>query len=749
MKYSLGLFLLLCVALMHGHAQRKYSILVDGKGQLMPDLPERLYGKDSLSFHFVDPGESIDKYKKQLTGQAKMAIVNMENLLKDTIKLEILKLIYDIDSSDINKVLQELKAIARDPQADVILVPTFKSVSPAYFNIRLMDAVNTTQDVKPNQQSSSLPVKLSPYQTQLSFLLSKTDPYKKLVLDWLDKTDTTFQAELDTTGFSVYKEELKQQVIVAKKFVEQAKGFLDALEMRIENDSAYKFTANDTLGLIQTMTTIITISNNLSVVLGRISNATEPLKKNKQWILNWLWYQDQNKTLPALNPFGFRRPEDLPAEPDTSKLNGLRMRIAIREQFYSKLDYKKIRMSQIDSLIHEIDTLKKNVVDIEGKYKTYLKVTGNNDGAIKNFSTTARLLNKGELLVSESGNLTLWMRHHDAQNNNQLMNGTGTDEYLEKDRVVVMGHNLREGEEVAINIQFKDITNDQSQLSEEVAGVLDQLEQMSGIFGGNQLLQTMAANEGEQIKGISFQLLWLQASLMLAVQYDAALTYLSTQHNPHLKIKATTDESNAYHSAIVNPAKKIDGPKQATYYLTKKSTAKEGAKPESPAAVADTFQYRVNKLYRIFPMAGLAYTFTPFANITYDSATGQHQRSNENPLHFLVGVKIFLRKTDIRNSKLIWQKDDNGQLLLLSRTSVSIAVDVKNPLSNMYGGIGFDLIPGACINAGVHLNRYTYNQYANKEITQSREKYRAGFYIGLSTDISLFADLAKFLNLAN
>jgi hypothetical protein len=112
-----------------------------------------------------------------------------------------------------------------------------------------------------------------------------------------------------------------------------------------------------------------------------------------------------------------------------------------------------------------------------------------------------------------------------------------------------------------------------------------------------------------------------------------------------------------------------------------------------------------------------------------------------------MGLKVFLRKIDIRNPKFITGKDDHGKCLFLSRTSIAVGVDVSKPLNNIYTGLGFDLWPGFCVNLGGVFNKYNYNVYNNNQLVQSKTSYRPGFYLGVSTDVSLFMDLAKILNL--
>jgi hypothetical protein len=119
----------------------------------------------------------------------------------------------------------------------------------------------------------------------------------------------------------------------------------------------------------------------------------------------------------------------------------------------------------------------------------------------------------------------------------------------------------------------------------------------------------------------------------------------------------------------------------------------------------------------------------------------------EPAMQFIIGAKVYIRKTDIHDPKGFWSKDRSGRKLWPSRTSINIAVEAKNPLGNVFTGVGLDIWPGFCINAGAAFNRYKYNVYNNGELSRSDYLYRTGIYVGLSTDINLFTDLARFLNL--
>jgi hypothetical protein len=337
------------------------------------------------------------------------------------------------------------------------------------------------------------------------------------------------------------------------------------------------------------------------------------------------------------------------------------------------------------------------------------------------------------------------MRHHDASNTNEIINITTRREYLESDEVAIIVHNLRSNQNAEIRIFLKDITNDESVLSENLRRAL------SGLDGLAAITQPFAAADSiesriELKNRLNEAITELSREVDLLTQNSVALDYLASQTNPVLTIKQTTDKAGAYHSKIVNTAKKIDGPKKASYLLTVTSTPAPAS--NAPAPAPDTFTYRVNKLYRLFPMAGLNYSVTQFNDVAYDAEHKTFTNTTQSHARFVIGMKVFLRKTDIRNTKFLTQKDENGRTLFLSRTSVTVAFDAAKPKDNFYTGFGWDLWPGFCLNTGVVFNRYAYNQYTDGVNIKSQTLYRPGIYLGVSTDVSLFTDIVKLLNLS-
>ncbi|MBK7559023.1 MAG: hypothetical protein IPI54_12580 [Chitinophagaceae bacterium] len=291
-----------------------------------------------------------------------------------------------------------------------------------------------------------------------------------------------------------------------------------------------------------------------------------------------------------------------------------------------------------------------------------------------------------------------------------------------------------------ISLSFKDITNDASQLSDGLSPLIGQLSKAANALGAFAAAggaePTAAHNARIEAQGNVVKLIGKITELQA---FEKALEYLVRQSNPVIEIKETVDKTSSYHSELSNPPKKITGPKKATYYMNTETAGNEGNKNKT---VPDTFTYRINKLYRIFPMAGAFYTTNQFVEM-------KEGKINELPhTRFVVGLKVYVKKTDIRNTKFFTGKDEHNNRLWKSRTSVQVAFDAQKPLRNIYLGAGLDLWPGFCVSVGAVASKYTYTEFSNGETVRSRELYRPGLYVGVSTDISLFTDVVKFLNLS-
>lgn len=737
MKKALFIFILLCPAIFPSRGQTTYQLYFDAKGKIMSDPPEKLSSDDRLEFTIADPTEAFATYQKKYTDKLKSAKNNIEKLKKDAQVFNTIKLLYGIADAEINEIETQINAAILNPfsvATPVAYIPQFKPSDSSYYNLSFTN-LDTGSDkvLRANMTTGLISAKLAKNKTELDFLLKKTDPYKKKVYGWLAGTKTYYPS----TPFD--KSQIKKEVSAYLALYQNIDIFLKSASAFLNDGSGNRriITVKDA----KRLKSIADSANMYIDAINSFDNYAGRLAAYKDWVLRWIWYEAGT---PSINPFAFSKSSAITNITDTSSLPGLRISIAARESLLANSKFiEAAKLTTLDTLIRETDSLKKVILSTISAYKKDSTLMATNDKMIKDFGQTATILNKGLLIVRPSGStVNYWMRHHDAADNNNLMNKAGTDAYLETDRILVIEHNLLYTQDAEAHLKLESIANDESLFSENMRSLLTKLSAITKIT------LPVGANEYSEKDNLSQMVSnAINAMGRLAkteARISLAQNYILAQSDPIVDIEETADETSGYHSKVISPAKKVAGPKKASYYISQTPVPKNG----TSTASVDTFTYRVNKLYRIFPMAGLNYTTTQFNDITYDSAHHQNKNTSQTHAHFVVGMKVFLRKTDIRSSKFMFRKDENGKCLFASRTNISIAFDALSPRNNFYIGAGLDPWPGVSLNAGAVFNRYVYNQYTDGAIVKTQTLYRPGFYFGLSTDISLFNDLAKFLNIS-
>lgn len=255
--------------------------------------------------------------------------------------------------------------------------------------------------------------------------------------------------------------------------------------------------------------------------------------------------------------------------------------------------------------------------------------------------------------------------------------------------------------------------------------------------------------------------------LQIITGLPAYIKFIQSQHTPYTKLQ-TGKVDTVYHTTLINSnvIATVSTPNIVSYTFTNTVTnnvspdtsnnskktgqtsnnASPGSTTKAMPAISNV--YKIDKLYRILPFVGVAYCTTQFTNLTLNTAGNAPVKLTiVNQLSTVVGLKFYLQKTNIRSDKFFTQQSDGGRCLFLSRTSIDIGVGIPNPINNLYGGIGFDLIPGININFGALLQGYPTYSFLNTQYMVETDTYRGSFYIGISTDASAVFQIAKLLNL--
>lgn len=643
--------------------------------------------------------------------------------------MQLLKLVYKIEESDLNLIVTDMDKIEKS-STSLTYIPAIDTTL-SHYKLKTEDtSPRSPLEFKANTSKAFHDKWTLKYDNQnvINLSLSKNELFKKSVYRWYTATKPTFKP-LDISSFPSLKT-LREQ---AKPLVTELEGILLKRKGDLISDLGTLKLYNEKLG-------------KLLDLLNEVYRLTD-LSANKTWVMSWLWYG--GKGMPRLNPFDFGL-DDRYSLADTSGLPALRLEVFTKENFLKSVDYTKVTEATVEKMIKQISEARLEIGKQLQAYYGISEQKANNKKLIAEFATTSTALNKLSLIASISGGKhpVLYMRHHDALNAGVILNPLEEIEYLESDRVFILTHNLSAQQKAAVTLKYATIENDQSPMTEIITSVLKEINNVKGVtFGGRdkdkELLQ-LSTEVNKKIGRIKAKLPYLQA-----------IEYVLNQENPNLEIKEVEGVNEIYHTQR-DRTPKMEGSVQATYTVSIADESKnEATGLTEPASVAkfsipaDTFRYRINKLYRIFPMAGIAYTLNDFGNLPADASNSSPGLiETEKTTHFFVGLKVYLKKIDIRNTNFIAGRDSHQKPLFWTRTHIDVGFDLADPLRNIFTGAGIDPWTGISVNFGAVWNRYDYFTYAQGIQSSKQRLYRPGFYIGLSTDITLFAQIAKLLSLS-
>jgi hypothetical protein len=727
----------LLAATQQARAQNPMLYFTD-KGAVRGNMPEKLLTSDILQFR-VDGKDLLPDEQKSLSDKAAKAVARIDHLSSE--QLNILDWVYDIKPPDLAIIRAQFQTIIADQaHAAQAYVPGIEDNS-TYYHVTTQDIAGMPHaDMQANDPTSFLlPSALQyPNQNAVTLALNRTNLFKKTTFGWY----TTFAGD--------YSKELSQADIDALNGLKtQSKNVLSdfqAIVAKVKNN------------LIKNGHELKLFDAQLDKILALLTTvqARVDFSDDKEWILDWFWYGTSK--IPELNPFSFQKGEDI-ALPDTSGLPALRATVFTEESYLKNLNVNKVPEAVAKKYIKEIAANRLTIAATLKAFQTATDQQNDNDKQIADFAATVTALNKVLLIVSNSGadDPIYWMRHHDALDNGAEMNFKEQLGYTEEDRVFILTHNLTANQQANVALKYTPIGNDESPFAETVTSVLQSLGPLVANTAGTRDelsladYTLLAASVNRKIFQVQNQL-----SCLLAIDY------LLAQSNPKLDVKELTDPVELYHSQK-DRTPGINGPQQAVYTVSIGAKAADAgssaagssnsAAAAAPAAVSgipvDTFKYRVNKLYRVFPMAGIAYTFNHFGSVaTNSSSAAPGVLTTETQTHFFVGLKVFLQKTDIRNTSFISGTDAHGNPLFWTRVHLDAGFDLSKPLNNIYTGAGIDPFPGVGLNFGLVWNKYDYYRYAGDNQNLHQSLYRPGIYLGLSTDVALIAQLTKLLNLS-
>lgn len=669
-----------CLTSMQVSAQ---TISFNEKGQLTGNIPERIYKGDQLKAVVAGSENPNTGFIKSLKKRAATAKALAVKLLGDKDRLDLLDKIYGIGEDDLKKIIADCDNIelARAPANGYL--PVVKD-EPDYYRIEVKDvpASKTSFGITtPSAEFTAQPNDAYSMQLNLTF----TDKFKKAVYGWLAGTKDNFKP--------VTAE--KRAVLKDLKSKEQAKlGEVKGL-------TALK--PGDDLATIEQA--IVKIENLRTELRTLNSDILTNIKlEDKVWVLKWFWYQDGHD-LPLLNPFKFATESSLGGKPDTTENIGLWAKIKARQGYLA--NKKDVTGAAADKIIDEMTGFHKTIAANQSAMENYNKTMANNQKAIADFGQTETLLNSPIFYLSDktlSPRLNYWMRNHNAANGHSLMTLNPKKEYLDEDKMVVLDHNLTADQHVTIDFTFTPIASPQTFLGEQFTNAIKTLPELKNVnfasFAEDNPALTTRSRVYKRLVDS------LQKDVTALQRLDLVLDYVLAQTNPDIDVKENPSQNAVYHTELENDGDPT-GDQQGGYNIKLKTPVAAAAPSgtvapvtaNTPAPVASAagpkFKVQVNKRYRVFPMAGFAYTTDQFSTVgTNADGTAPGKVTQETPLHLIAGLKFFIHSTDIRNRQFFTEKDDNDQPLLWTRVHIDLAVAVSDPVKNIYAGGGVDLWPG-------------------------------------------------------
>ncbi len=766
---------------LHPHA---YNLVFDQKGQLHGNLPQNFFPDDQLSF-YVGGKDLAQEQQKLFFQKAKVALEHLHVIQDDKNLTKILQMVYGLSAGDLADLEADYKKLIAPnpakPNDTALYIPRIPLQATYYYTVS-SDDINPSVQIPLNANiacgcgASWKPI--YPDQNTINILLTRINLYNKRVNEWLDRTkDMLVPVTADRiTRLNALDTHLQTNLnelttIMTKVNAKDTAG--------ISNAQVTKLIADDA-----NLNTKIENEVNLNRSVGGVNDNL------RNWMKYWFWYQ--RSPMPSLNPFPFFQDQDI--VPDTSHLMALRSKIAFYQNALKNGSSSSSSLTddQVTKDVKKIDSCNTAIQAQLSSFQNATALKATNKKLIDSFATTASVLNREIFVVSgtKKDDPIFWMRHHNAANHSEEMNFTPEKEYVESDHVVILTHNLTHSQQASVSLAYQPVVVDESQLGDLLNNSINlyNTSQTAATTGGglnfelyswkgNVPTRVIAHAHSDQLTASNIKK--IQADIKNLMSLDRVIKYVVKQKNPEVAIQTITDTAAVYHaqkeltpsvissqlakytvgvtqapaSSSANPtapnsASAKGAPANA---LTITATATTTAVPVTTAAGAtskpnpvDTFRYRVNKLYRIYPMAGFAFTLNNFISVASNSAgTAPGLATSQPQSHYIGGLKVFFEKTDIRNTSFMWEDDEHGNPLFWTRTHFDLAVDLGTPLNNIYTGFGLDPIPGAAFNFGVVWNRYNYYQYSGGQQIINRSLYRPGFYIGLSTDAAVVAQIIK------
>lgn len=519
------------------------------------------------------------------------------------------------------------------------------------------------------------------------------------------------------------------------------KDLMDKLSSKFLKDSYRKLNGflacTQALDSLKKTESLIPASINTS--LDKIRTLSE---SNRAWLLKWLWF---NTGQIKINPFNFTDADQLASYIKTNILPKPSPFYApYKKAMDNSLNYlttTHIRTLNPDTVLllkEKNEAAEKKLIDSSG----ITKLKASNAKQLASVENVEKLLNKGEIICFRPSAKN-YLRLHDARQKYQLKSDDHLKEFPDDYNIYLSVNNIPNTYQTKIKSSFVKF-DDKAEFSNQVnAGLTianaqqanlatiatskaaDILNAMSNSISINKRTDTLKGCEaGFRTKQEDLKLLFLKF-----------YTISDSRFAVPASINNKADTSSYVFTSNTVAARSSDESFTHNYSITQIMLADTTKKQTST-----TFSYNVAKLRTIQIAAGIAYSSKREQQVIADTAKGQFSTTaKEAKAAFVLGFKVYPFKSFLRDNGIIprWP---------LHRISFFGGFEVTHPLSNLYLGLGYDIVPGLNINTGFNFYKYSYYKISNNKIIETSSAFKtAGGYVSLTLDPEVAVNLFKLI----
>jgi hypothetical protein len=295
-------------------------------------------------------------------------------------------------------------------------------------------------------------------------------------------------------------------------------------------------------------------------------------------------------------------------------------------------------------------------------------------------------------------------------------------------------------------------------VEKEILTILQEVQKASQVLSVAEIeiilkkkMSDEASEYFEELKELAIQQSICVNNITLYAKTKSYLVWLNKQTPPILELQLEANEDTLLHTDWAQSKQKSakKGAVEVTYSLK----ASDGKKTDT---VVEEQVYKQYETTRFWYGVGLAYVPSPRYTSEYDVATKAFKENPEpQQLDIVVGMKWYPCKMNQMHTRERARytaygkeyQDPRGNAVQ-NRFSVFFGLGVRYKfLRNYFLGVGYDIVPGLNINAGVNAYFQRRYEFENGQLKQSYDwlKMNRG-YIAITTDIAVFSRFIKLIN---